>query len=145
MAGSGMSFVIKSFGVYLKKEPLPLKKSLDFLDESGLASYKVVSKEKVENEQIIEELGTEDYIQWSLEDTDAPANSPVRYCSLFITYYDLPDRVPHVPEECYTGSGYHRLSSDSVTLKIDEDGIEKQIPGRYLIFATTNSAHWQAA
>ena len=39
MAGSGMSFAIKTFGVYLKKEPLPLRKPLDLLDENGLASY----------------------------------------------------------------------------------------------------------
>jgi hypothetical protein len=145
VAGSGMSFAIKSFGVYLKKEPLPLKKSLDLLDESGLAPYKVVSKEKIENEQIIKELGTEDYIQWCLEDTNVSADSPARYCSLFITYYALPDQVPHVPEECYTGSGYQRLSSDNVTLKINEDGVDKEIPGRYLIFAATDSAYWASS
>lgn len=137
-----MSIAIKSFGVYLKKEPLPLKKPLDLLDEKDLAPYKVVRKEKIENEEVVKSLGTEDYIQWQLEDIDAAADSPVRYCSLFITYYDLPDRVPHVPEECYTGSGYQRLSSDSVTLEINKDSVEEKIPGKYLVFAGTNSGHW---
>ena len=145
LAGSGMSFIIKGFGVYLSKEPLPLKKSLELLDENGLAPYEVVSKDKIDNEQILKGLGTEDYIQWRLKDTDVPANSPVRYCSLFITYYALPDQVPHVPEECYTGSGYQRLSSDSVTLRINEGGVEKEIPGRYLIFAATDSARWMGS
>ncbi len=155
IAGSGMSIAIKSFGVYLKKEPFPLKKSLDLLDENGLGPYNVISKEKIENEDIIKELGTEDYIEWNLEDSQAAANSAVRYCTLFITYYELPDRVPHVPEECYTGGGYQKLSSDSITLEINKDGtvrhlestslpsgsVPEKIPGRYLIFATTNSSY----
>ena len=98
ITGSGMSIAIKSFGIYLKKEPLPLKKSLDLLDESRLSPYKVVSKSKIENEEIVKNLGTEDYIQWNLEDTAAPPESSVRYCLLFIVYYGLPDFVPHVPE-----------------------------------------------
>ncbi len=139
MAGAGMSVAIKSFGIYLKKDPLPLKKSLDFLDEKGLASYKVVSKDKIESKDIVDSLGTEDYIQWVMEDLDAPANSAARYCSLFITYYELPDRVPHVPEECYMGSGFQRLASDSVTFGL---GTQK-IPARYIVFTGTDSVHWQ--
>ena len=145
VAGSGMSFVIKSFGIYLSKEPLPLRKSLDLLDENGLAPYEVVSKDKIDNEQILKELGTEDYIQWCLKDTEVSANSSVRSCLLLITYYALPDKVPHVPEECYTGSGYQKLSSDGVTLRINEDGIEKEFPGRCLIFAVTDSAPWASS
>ena len=145
IAGSGMSFAIKSFGVYLKKEPLPLEKSLELLDERGLSPYKVIEKHKIENEELVKELGTEDYIQWVLEDADAAVDSAVRKCSLFITYYELPDRVPHVPEECYTGSGYQRLSADSVTLEMNKDGSEEKIPARYLIFASKSSGYRQLA
>src|SRR4030042_1915767 len=73
-AGASMSIAIKSFGLYLKKEPCPLKKPLDLLDEKGLTPYKVISKGKIENQDVIETLGTEDYIQWVLEDLDSPAN-----------------------------------------------------------------------
>ena len=139
IAGGGMSITIKSMGLILTKDPLPLNKSLDLLDEKDLGPYKVVLKEKIKNEEIVKSLGTEDYIQWILEDSDASADSAVRQCSLFITYYELPDRVPHVPEECYMGSGYQRLTSDSVTFKINKPGFEKKIPGRFLIFASTNS------
>ncbi len=143
IAGGGMSIAIKRFGVYLEKTPLPLKKSLDLLDEGTLAAYKVIHRGKIENEQIVKELGTEDYIQWVLEDTDAAADSAVRKCSLFITYYELPDpRVVHVPDECYMGVGYQRLASDSVTFKINKDGSEQNIPGRCLVFAGTDSSQW---
>jgi len=37
VAGGSMSIAIKSLGIYLKKDPWPLKKSLDLLDEGKLA------------------------------------------------------------------------------------------------------------
>jgi hypothetical protein len=89
-AGAGMSVTMKKLGIIFEKEPLPLKKSLEFLDERNLAPYKVVlPKLKITNEEILKALGTEDYIQWVLEDTEQAANSPVKNCLLFITYYEL--------------------------------------------------------
>jgi hypothetical protein len=139
-AGVGMPAVIKSCGVYLKKEPAPLKKSLELLDEKGLVNYKVISKEKIDNENVVKGLGTEDYIQWNLEDSEAPSDSTTQYCSLFITYYKLPDRVPHVPEECYAGGGYQRLTSEGVTFQIGEE----EIPGKYLVFGGSNYEEGQS-
>jgi len=144
MAGGGMSVAIKSFGVYLKKTPLPLKKSLELLDENALAPYEVIGKEEIENEEIVKALGTEDYIQWTLEDRDAAADSAVRKCSLFITYYELPDpQVVHVPEECYIGAGNQRLAAGNVTFEINKEGVEEKISARYVVFSGTNSNQWQ--
>jgi len=140
-----MSVAIKTFGMYLKKDPLPLKKSLDLLDEKQLDPYKVLSKGKIENEDVLKELGTEDYIQWVLEDTEIAPESPVRKFMLFVTYYERPDRVPHVPEECYTGGGYQRLSTDGVTLTIGKPGLHSEIQGKYLVFGSTKSDFWQSA
>src|SRR4030042_2567134 len=147
-AGAGMSVTINKLGLCLKKEPVPLKKSFDLLDEKALVPYHVESnnKFKIENEEVIEALGTNDYIQWILEDTDAEVNSPVKNCLLFITYYDCPDRIPHVPEECYVGGGFQRLASDSVTLKIKNDtGFERKIPGKYLVFGSPRATLWRNA
>lgn len=145
IAGGSMSIAIESFGVHLKKHPLPLKKPLDLLDEEALAPYKVVSKEKIDNADVIEELGTEDYIQWDLEDPDAAPDSPVRKCRLFITYYGLPDRVPHVPDECYVGFGYQRLASGIATFEVDKDGASEKLRGRYAVFSGTSSSYWQSS
>jgi hypothetical protein len=147
-AGAGMSAAIDRLGLYLKKEPVPLRKSLDLLDENGLAPYRVESsnKFKIENEEIIQALGTKEYIQWILEDTEANVNSPVKNSLLFITYYDHPDRVPHVPEECYVGGGFQRLAKDSVTLKINNHaGFEREIPGKYLVFGSPKANLWRNA
>jgi hypothetical protein len=128
----------KKLGV-IKKEFLPLKKSFDVLDESRLAPYKVVEKLKIENEDILTALGTQDYIQWVLEDTEAPAGSAVRRLMLFVTYYGRPDRVPHVPEECYTGGGFQQLVSDSVMFEIKKAGFERKIGGEYRVFGSVKA------
>jgi hypothetical protein len=146
-AAAGMSMAIKSFGVYLKKEPLPIKKPLDLIDEKPLGSYAATRKDKITDTEMLEALGTENYLQWTIEDTDEPGDSSVRMCSLFITYYELPDRVPHVPEECYTGTGYQKLASEAVTIELAEgtadDGTPLSVPARYLVFTGMGSDHWR--
>ena len=133
----GMSAAVKMAGIYLKKEPLPLKKSLSDLDKSNLAPYKVVGKSKIENQDVLNTLGTEDYIQWTLEDTSVPAESKTRFCTLFITYYSLPDIVPHRPEECYIGGGLQGIKFETVTLKAIKGVYEREVKTRYLVFADT--------
>jgi len=142
VASSGMSIMIKSLGVRLEKEPLALKKSLELLDRKSLGAYKVVSQQRIENADVVESLGTDDYIQCYLEDTQASADSAVRYCSLFVTYYGLPDRVPHVPEECYMGSGYQQVASDSVTFVMPADSGREAVTGRYLVFNNSSESGW---
>jgi hypothetical protein len=143
LAGAGMSVMTTKLSLYLEKEPLPLKLSLDALDEGQLAPYKVVAKQKIENAEVLKSLGTQDYIQWVLEDPCAPA--AVRQVLLFITYYGLADRVPHVPEECYTGGGYQRLNTADMRLRIGAPGQSRDIPGRYLLFGQTGGPGTLAA
>jgi hypothetical protein len=129
----------------VKKVRVPLKRSLDLLDESKLGSYKVVAKEKIDNQDVVKVLGTRDYLQWVLEDSDVSADSAVRKCSVLVTYYPLPDQVPHVPEECYTGSGYQVLASKGVTFEVARGpgpGDVSEIRGRHLVFTGTDSKNW---
>jgi hypothetical protein len=134
VAGVGMSLATQRLGLCLKKEPLPLKKPLDAIEEGRLAPYKVTARVPMENEDILRSLGTRDYIQWILEDPRESVPSPVRKMLLFITYYRQPDRVPHVPEECYTGGGYQRLATHAVSFRVGTSGDPREIPGRYLLF-----------
>ena len=135
VTAAGMSIAVKTFGVYLKNEPLPIRKSLDLFDEKGLGPYNVLDKVKIKNHAIVESLGTEEYIKWVLEDTQVHKASPVRKCILFITYYDLPDRVPHVPEECYAGSGHQRVLSKSFEVDVNQGDYAEVVPCRYLLFS----------
>ena len=119
IAASLKGYTIKTLGIHFIKFPLPLKKPLDEMNEASLAPYKVINKVKITNRDIIESLGTEEYLQWELEEPDAPKNSPVQHCFLFITYYTgNPDMVPHVPDECYVGGGNKRMSGETVRIDI---------------------------
>jgi len=155
-AAFGMSVAIDVLGLYLEHEPIALKESLELLDEKGLGSYTVVGKQKIEDHDIIEALGTTDYIQWVLEDPEVPADSAVRKCMLFITYYGSPDIVPHVPEECYMGGGNQRMSSESIMLSLCDNSSEqstgqgrinltnvKEVACRYLVFQSPKAGLWK--
>jgi len=147
-AGVSKQTVIKLTGAYLIKKPLPLKKPLDLLDESKLKPYKVINKTKITNADILESLGTEDYIQWTLEDTEAAPDSPTRYCSLFITYYTgNPDQVPHVPEECYIGGGNEQKLREELLLHLKKTASKKAGSGefkvRHLVFVRKGREIWE--
>ncbi len=137
LAGAGLAVAEKQIGLYLKKEPRPLKKPLSAMDEAKLAPYRVAARLSIENEEVLKSLGTQDYIQWVLEDPRVPADSATRNVLLFITYYKLPDRVPHVPEECYTGGGYRRIATDGVAFQVASPDSARNIPGRYLLFGAS--------
>jgi hypothetical protein len=137
LAGAGMTVAKKQLGLHWKKEPLPLKRLLGEMNEEKLTPYQVVAKQSIENPEILKKLGTQDYIQWVLEDPRVAVDSPVRRVLLFVTYYRLPDRVPHVPEECYAGSGYHRIATNGVAFRVGASGNVRSIPGRYLLFGAS--------
>jgi hypothetical protein len=72
---------------------------------------------------------------------------------LFVTYYGVPDVVPHVPDVCYTGGGYQKLGSEDVTLQVLKDGpatggalaetsMRRKLPAKYVVFAATDSSLW---
>ena len=128
---------------YIDQEPWPLVKSLDLLDQSDMGPYRVLDKIETMQKDTLEALGTEDYIQWILEDTEVPEGSPCRRAMLFVTYYPLADKVPHVPEECYAGAGYHLLASESVQYALEMDGVEKTVPGTRLVFQGGSSGYWE--
>ncbi len=138
-------------GLTLIKKALPLKIPFDQLDEKLLAPYHVVKKLKIENQDVLESLGAQDYLQWTLEDSTVDILNPVRNCSVFITYYTgNPDQVPHVPEACYTGGGNEVKDKFSVMLDIGDTnvpGISRggKVPATGLVFAQKSAEIWQAA
>jgi len=141
LCGVGLSGTVESLGLVLNKDPLPLQRPLDQMDESGLAPFRVVARPRIEDPDVLRRLGTTDYIQWVLEDAESGMAGPVRSVLVFVTYYGLPDRVPHVPEECYLGGGYQRLTTDQVSLSLDGPGDPETLAARYLVFGPTGAGH----
>lgn len=122
----------------ITKIHVDLKKSFDDIDREKLAPYVVEHEDEITDKDILKSLGTEDYIQWVIEDTEVSQSSPVRYCQLFITYYGKPDpRVPHVPEECFIGSGSKQKESKSLTLTVED--YSEPVDIKLLVFVKQNS------
>ncbi len=154
MGGGMMSFMKSYLNVQMIKKALPLRKILDLINEKDLGAYTVAQKQKIKNQDLLDALGTNEYIQWILEDTEAKKTGPLRYCSLFITYYTgNPDRIPHVPEECFFGGGNQRFEMKDITFTINQEaehgtGIkmqENKIPARYIIFGKKEADLWQGS
>jgi hypothetical protein len=147
----GMSYLKAHQGIMLMKKPLSLKEPFDMLDEKLLEPYKVLEKSKIDNKDELESLGTEEYLQWLVEDTTVDTLSPVKNCLIFIAYYTgNPDQVPHVPEACYTGGGHEVKEKFTLDLNVGDinvPGIPKdgKIPATCLILSRQSTEIWQAS
>ncbi len=124
-------------GVYLEKGPVALHKPLDELDKSKLGPYRVVDAMLLPGE-IVEALGTKEYIQWQLEDTRRDKSDPLRYPILFVTYYTGGRvQVPHTPERCHLGANWvldDRWQSDIKTTGPDGTPDALDVPIEGLLF-----------
>ena len=141
-AAATKSLVIQALGWHLTKFPLPLKQNLHEMDEEALLPYLVRNKHRIDNPDILATLGTEDYLQWIIEDPEVEPTSPVRFCSIFVTYYTGdPDMVPHVPDECYVGGGNRRKAGyvDTATL-YREDGRTQTLRYQNILFTSVGES-----
>ena len=142
-AATTKSLVIQTLGWHLTKFPLPLKQSLHEMDENALLPYIVRNKLRIDNPDVLATLGTEDYMQWIIEDPDQEATSPLRYCSIFVTdYTGDPDMVPHVPDECYVGGGNRRKSGhiDTAVIQRNDGQAPQTIRYQNILFASTGES-----
>jgi hypothetical protein len=140
-AATTKSMVIRVLGWHLTKFPLQLKQNLQEMDETKLLPYIVKNRLRIDNADILATLGTEAYLQWFIEDPEADSASPLRYCSIFVTYYTGdPDMVPHVPDECYVGGGNRRKAGyvDSATLIRHEGQAPQTIRYQNILFTGTD-------
>lgn len=132
----GFQGVIIGSGTKIIKKPLPPKKSLRLLDQSKLAPYRILQAADIKPE-ILDALGTREYIQWFLEDPTVEGNEPERLVQFFVTYYtDTPGQVPHVPEECYLGGGYRQTREEVIEIPIP--GLAQRVPVKVLSFEKSN-------
>ncbi|MCE5187213.1 MAG: hypothetical protein LLF76_13915 [Planctomycetaceae bacterium] len=138
-AAASKEAVIRVFGVHMTKEAIAPQHSFEQFSEAALLPYVVKDKSKIENRDVLESLGTEEYLQWIVEDPTAPAGSPTRYGSIFITYYTgNPDMVPHVPDECYVGGGNLLQGTETLAVDIPIQSRPEKIAFQYALFTRTN-------
>jgi len=134
-AGLAKEAVIRVLGVQMVKERIELQRPLEDMNADALAPYALRNSSRIQNRDVLESLGTEEYLQWVLEDTEADPASPTRYCSLFITYYTgNPDMVPHVPDECYVGGGNRRDTGGTVSIDVPRAGGSQKLGFQHVVF-----------
>lgn len=136
-SAAGLEVAAHWLGLKFAKLPAPIRAPLRSLDRTKLGPYEFQESEIIPPE-MVEELGTEEYIHWRLEDTTADRNSPTRMASLFITYYTgQRDPVPHVPDVCYLGGGYQQVAASEETTSVpdlERFGVSPTVPFRTITF-----------
>lgn len=140
-AAAGMRVLSGWFGFVLQKEAVWLKKPLREFDARKLRPryqrHPATDRIRSLSADQLESLGTGEYLQVYLTDTQKPAPDPTRVAHLFVTYYTgQPDMVPHVPEECYLAGGYDRVGLPT-TKTVSVRGIGApgdQVPVRVIQF-----------
>ncbi len=135
------------FGWAFRKQAVPLRLPLAHFDARSLGSpyARHVSTDQLEpiKEDMIQSLGTDEYLQIRIVDESQPSTSPTRMAHLFVTYYTgQPDLVPHVPEECYLAGGYEPVGLPrTVNLHVAGVGApDDEVPVRAIEFRARQQA-----
>ena len=132
--------VLPRLGIFPQKAAVPLKRPLRQFDVRKLAPryvrHPVNDTMRPMSEDAIESLGTEEYLQIYVLDTQKAPTDPTRVANLFVTYYTgQPDMVPHVPDECYLAGGYDILGSTMSDVHVAGSGApHDEIPVRVMRF-----------
>jgi hypothetical protein len=126
------------FEAHFEKEPLPLKRPLHTLSLAKVAPQYTIhpTQEPPLTHELVESLGTEEYLNWRLSDTTVDPRDPTRIARVFITYYTgQPDMVPHDPRECQQAGGWDLVAEDVFHVSIEgPNGKDVRIPVAALDF-----------
>jgi len=118
------------------KLEVPLKLPLAQLDKDKLAPYAFRAQVDT-TPAVVEVLGTEQFIDWRLDDTSrADRSDPTSGVRFTVSYYSGGrDQVPHVPDQCMTGAGYTAKIKENIEIEVPALG--RSIPVRVLTFEKT--------
>ncbi len=117
----GMQAVVAWQGAVLLKKEVDLRHPLTLLplDKAGWTFL----RDDVLSPEVVDALGTEQYLSRLYEDTSIPEGQPGRIVRVHIAYYTgLVDTVPHVPDRCFVAGGMVNQGVTGVALDIDAPG-----------------------
>lgn len=140
------AFTIQSTAAWLKvyftKLPVPLIKPFYQLDPGRLGPEYSLHREQPEKlqEDLIENLGTHEYLNWALVDNSKRPEDATYQPRVFVTYYTgKPDMVPHNPRECMVASGFSLVDDKTIDVPVRRpDGSSVNIPVAVLQFEAPN-------
>jgi len=100
--------------VYLRTEPVPLRRSLSLVP-SSIGPWRSVRDVQFDA-TMIEQLGTPSYLTRVYVDSEGTR----RPMQLHVAYYtDQIDAIPHVPDRCLTAAGLVQRTPDPVNVPVD--------------------------
>ncbi|MGQ0628323.1 MAG: exosortase/archaeosortase family protein [Phycisphaerales bacterium] len=110
-----------AMGVYLRKLPIyaPGGRAVSAVAPES-ASWIRIGKDAQESAEMLEELGTTNYLSRTYLRKDAPKDKP-RAVDLHLAYYTgMIDTIPHIPERCMVGAGWQIVGATrAVPLTLD--------------------------
>jgi len=121
------------------KQPLSLRAPLSGLQVHRLAPYQVFRR-RTYSRDVVNSLGTDEYISWVLEDQSVPKGDPLRFGQLDVTYYTGGHYlVPHTPDICRLGTGYQpAVPHENLIVDVPGVGLDRnRLPVRVCTFQKT--------
>lgn len=140
LAGSAVfvQVIAHVFEQHFHKGPVPLRLALHRLDKSRFGPeyefYPVQPGPLAE--ELVSQLGTEEYVYRIIVDTALPATDPRKLAHVFISYYTgKPDPVPHHPKECMIATGWQLGDSTIESVPVPGVGAPgEQVPVQIATF-----------
>lgn len=118
----GMTTGIRAFDIYLAKLPIqaPEGRTLNSIP-TETASWIKVGNDRVESAEVVETLGTSNYLSRTYVEKHPKDPAKPRAVELHLAYYTgMIDTVPHVPDRCFIGGGMSQ-GTDPVYPKLTFD------------------------
>jgi exosortase/archaeosortase family protein len=112
----GMTWAIGEYRYHLDKLPIyaPENRTLASLPKET-DRWRAVGPDRIESAEMLEELGTLNYVTRTYTEKQPPAGRGPRTIELHATYYtDQIETVPHVPERCFVGGGLQQAAESRV-------------------------------
>lgn len=144
----GMGWAINYYKIHLNKLPIypPGGRVVATLPRET-DSWVQLGTDRIVSAEVLEELGTSNYLTRVYMEKDPPEGQEPRIIELHTAYYtDQIDTVPHVPERCFTGAGIVQTSSipdlaldlDQTRWQLDEAASTEGNP----IYTARTSTRW---
>jgi hypothetical protein len=102
--GLAARLIAEHLGVVLVKPPAPLSKPLPDLARK-IGPYEMVDVDQKLPEDVVQVLGTEDYLLRRYRDTRVKEGALGAIVALNLNYYASGSATPHTPDVCWAGNG----------------------------------------
>jgi hypothetical protein len=117
----GFTSAIGAYQVHLRKLPIdpPNNRTVAAIPTETV-SWERVGPDRVMSKDVVETLGTENYVSRLYKLKDGPRDEPLVLEFHAAYYTGMIDTVPHVPERCFVGGGLQKGgSTDRLPIEMD--------------------------